>query len=164
MILAKKSAQHLESSSVVLAPEDPAWVMGLLDSSLRFPSIRAIETIHVFKNGNRMEEGIQAGVQAQRLLTDGEPVPERVEALREVLRRGVDAVVATVQAYPVVVGLLEAEGRRWRVAEETAQYKLIMFDYPATAVQCDWQHEGKRSELPRDATTASPTGQSRVRR
>ena len=71
MILARKSAHHLGSHAVVLAAEDPAWVMSLLDPSLRFSSIRAVETVHVFKNGKRTEEGIQR-VQAQRLVTDGE--------------------------------------------------------------------------------------------
>ena len=58
----------------MLAAEDPAWVMSLLDPSLRFSSIRAVETVHVFKNGKRTEEGIQR-VQAQKLVTDGEQPP-----------------------------------------------------------------------------------------
>ena len=135
----------------MLAAEDPAWVMSLLDPSLRFSSIRAVETVHVFKNGKRTEEGIQR-VQAQKLVTDGERAPERLEALRQVLRRGVDAVVVTAQAYPSITGLLEDEGRRWRVAEETARYKLILFEHPTMVDQ---------SLVPRDASTRFTASRSR---
>ena len=160
LILARKSAQHLGSRAVVLAAEDPAWVMSLLDPSLRFSSIRALETVHVFKNGKRTEEGIQR-VQAQRLVTDGERAPERLEALRQVLRRGVDAMVVTAQAYPSITGLLEDENRRWRVAEETARYKLILFEHPTMVDQCNPLPDRQPSLAPRDASTRFTASRSR---
>jgi hypothetical protein len=162
MILARKSAQHLGSGFVVLAAEDPAWVMSLLDPSLRFPSIRARETIHVFRNGNRTKEGIQR-VEAQQLITDGQLAPERLESLRNVLRRGVDAMVVTAQAYPLIEGLLATEGWRWRVAEETSQYSLIVLGHLA-ADQGTSRTEGRPSAEPRDAATTVPASRSRTLR
>jgi hypothetical protein len=134
--------------------------MSLLDPSLRFSSIRALETVHVFKNGKRTEEGIQR-VQAQRLVTDGERAPERLEALRQVLRRGVDAMVVTAQAYPSITGLLEDENRRWRVAEETARYKLILFEHPTMVDQCNPLPDRQPSLAPRDASTRFTASRSR---
>ena len=123
-ILARKSALISGVAQIVLAPEEPAWVMSLMNPSLRFVSIRIPEALHVFRNANRALEGEQR-VAAQGLVTDGEATPERLQALREVLRRRLDAIVLTPQAFRVLAGVLESEKRPWRIVERTDHYIML---------------------------------------
>jgi hypothetical protein len=123
-IFAHKSARHLEAGAVVLAPEEPAWVMSLMNPSLRFVSLRVSETIHVFRIANRAEEGARR-VEAQGLVTDGLTTPARLEALRQVLRRGLDAIVTTPMAWPTLARILGNEAHPWRVVEQTEQYLMM---------------------------------------
>ena len=53
-------------------------------------------------------------------------------------------MVVTTQAYSSITGLLEDENCRWRVAEETAKYKLILFEHLS---------DRQPSLVPRDAST-----------
>jgi hypothetical protein len=123
-LLARKVARHLGEGALVLAPQEPAWVMALLNPSLRFVSIRIPETLHVFRNVNRAEEGVRR-VDAQGLVTDGQATPGRLEAIGQILRRGLDAIVVTPRALPTLTGVLDKEGRRWRVVEQTDQYLMV---------------------------------------
>ena len=130
-ILARKSARHLGHGAIVLAPEESAWVMSLMNPSLRFVSIRIPEALHVFRNANRAQEGAQR-VAVQGLVTDGQATPERMEALREVLRRRLDAIVLTSQAFPALARVLEKEKRPWRVVEQTDHYLMLAPSPPSS--------------------------------
>ena len=133
MSLARESARHLEHKAFVLAPEVPAFVMSLMDPSLRFVSIRMGDTLHVFRNANRAEDGSSAR-RAQRLVSGYEATPERRRALREFLRRGLDAIVVTSQAFPTLAGVLDEDHRPWRIAEQTNEYRLILLEQPTAGV------------------------------
>ena len=57
-------------------------------------------------------------------MTDGEATPERLQVLREVLRRRLDAIVLTPQAFRVLAGVLESE-KRPRIVEQTDHYLML---------------------------------------
>jgi hypothetical protein len=143
----RRSARHLAPGAIVLAPEDPAWVMGLMNPSLRFVSIRIHEALHVFRSANRAQEAALR-VAAQGLVTDGQATPDRMDALRDVLGRRLDAIVLTSQAAPAVIRVLEKLESPWQVVEQTDRY-LMLAPFPAardprTGSSTAWPDRGNR--------------------
>ena len=131
-ILARKTAPHLQPGAVVLAPEEPAWVMSLINPALRFVSVRSPEAVHVFRNVNRDHDGAER-VAVQGLVSDGQATPQRLEALRDVLQHRLDAIVVTSQAFPTLAPILYQEERPWRVIERTDRYLMLAPCPPSTA-------------------------------
>ena len=107
--------------------------MSLMDPSLRFVSIRIGDTLHIFRNANRAEDGARR-VEAQRLVSGYEATPERRHALEEFLRRGLDAIVVPSHAFPTLAGVLNEDHRNWTIAEETNEYRLILLEQPVVGV------------------------------
>ena len=159
-ILARKSARRLGHGAVVLAPHEPAWVMSLLDPSLRLVSVRTAEIPHVFRNANRVEEGAQR-VEAQKLVTEGEATPERMEAFLQILRQGLDAIVVTTRAFPTLARVLDENNLHWRVAERTDEYRLILLEHPTIVDQSNPHSDTQPSLVPRGDSTLFPASRSR---
>lgn len=59
LLAARKLSSEIPEGATVLAPQHIVVVLGLLRPDLRFISTRTTETLHVFANAGRVEEGLR---------------------------------------------------------------------------------------------------------
>ncbi len=99
----------------LLAPEEVAAVVPLVNPSVRVEMGRAWSSFALFRDANRNEEGLRR-IKAQFLVTNAPSTPQSREALLESVRGGVDAIVVTTLSLARIAPLLDSSGYRWKAA------------------------------------------------
>lgn len=76
----------------VLAGQGMAWMLALLEPTARFEAVRALDTLHLFRNAGREAEGARR-VRAAHWAGRCRALPAGAAAARESMARGVSALV-----------------------------------------------------------------------
>jgi hypothetical protein len=116
------------STRNLLAPEKVVVVLGLLDPNIKFETTRSAETLHVFRNIGKEEEGFRR-VAAQNFIGTCIRSPDNESALLESLGKGIDAIIARdcePNLQTALISLLVSSDTRWREAAHNNGYVLFL--------------------------------------
>lgn len=118
------------SNKNILAPEEIVVVLGLLDPGIKFEAGRPAETLHIFCNAGRGEEG-QQRIAVQRLVSacaDSNAPDDRAAFLRT-LETGINAVILRdcgPDSTPASIRHMKLDSCEWEEAENQSGYILLL--------------------------------------
>ncbi|MFH1038824.1 MAG: hypothetical protein V1789_09195 [PVC group bacterium] len=115
----------LDGNRHLLAPEEVAWVLCLMNPTVRLEVSRPLITRHIFRNAGLAREGDRRAA-AQRVVQSGEREPGDLMAFRQSIENGVDAIVLEKRRLPIISGLLDPIEGGWAMEGEQGGYLLFL--------------------------------------